>query len=205
MKPRLKTQELCSKPKSSKMIYTASVCTSSQPLQFFPDDSSISGSFYPCTTHPPSLNPGADWPSRKVICHGGGGKAMQSFLKIMIIVRNILTRFFLQVFATLCMCTVFIQPICIKAPNPIGNIRVHGLMGSRPILGGANSLKMVPDARKWCPTLPKWRLLRFLSSLPPQHPGLQGYLTLSPSPKMFLEHCCNVSQIRHHVKQRNHV
>ena len=36
--------------------------------------------------------------------------------------------------------------ICIKAPNPIGNIRVHGLMGSRPILGGANSLKMVPNA-----------------------------------------------------------
>ena len=36
--------------------------------------------------------------------------------------------------------------ICIKAPNPIGNIRVHGLMGPPPILGGAKTLQMLPDA-----------------------------------------------------------
>ena len=67
-------------------------------------------------------------------------------------------------FATL--CTVFIPPICIKAPNPIGNIRVHGLMGSRPILGGANSLKMVPDAAQ----MKIASLFAFL----PQDLGVQG-------------------------------
>ena len=36
--------------------------------------------------------------------------------------------------------------ICIKAPNPIGNIRVHGLMGARPIRRGAKTVQMGPNA-----------------------------------------------------------
>ena len=36
--------------------------------------------------------------------------------------------------------------ICIKAPNPIGNIRVHGLMGARPIRRGAKTVQMARSA-----------------------------------------------------------
>ena len=78
-------------------------------------------------------------------------------------------------FATL--CTVFIPPICIKAPNPIGNIRVHGLMGSRPILGGANSLKMVPDAAQ----MKIASLFAFL----PQDLGVQGLQGCQPQPRQL--------------------
>ena len=71
-----------------------------------------------------------------------GGEPIVTQDKIMIII--FWSYFDLQVFATL--CTLFIHPICIKAPNPIGNIRLHGLMGSWRIEGGANSLKMVASA-----------------------------------------------------------
>ena len=121
-----------------------SIRTSPQPLQFFPMTFQ-SAAHFTCTPPLSTLNPGPSWPSRKVICHLGGEKAMQSLLKISWSSSIIFWLFFcLQVFAT--PCTVFIRAICIKAPNPIGNIGVHGLMGSRPILWGANSLKMVPDA-----------------------------------------------------------